>query len=760
MSIDCEKELSRVKAENKMLRDLLGINKSEKIEVEKFHFAITNKSSANDKIKLFRNLFKGQNGVYAIRWENKQGKSGYSPLCKNRWNKAKCNLPKIHCRECRNKDYETLSDNVLYDHLTGKKVVGIYPLLQNDCCNFLAIDFDKHDWKKDVNAFYQTCKKMDVPSSIEISRSGNGAHIWIFFTEEITAKIARKLGSVLISETMKMGNILGIDSYDRMFPNQDYLPAGGFGNLIALPLQKKVRELDYSVFVDHKFNVYPDQWAYLSFTNKISPREVNSIITNFANNQIPLIEVTKQNRIISKQKVKITISNQIYISKLGLPYILQYKFIKLAIFSNPEFYIAQSSRRSTYNIPRFIDCGVNFPKKISIPTGLLNEVLDLLHEANITFIFDDRRNSGKQLFTKFNGVIHEKQKNAFSAIMKSDMGVLCANTGFGKTILAINMIAERKVNTLILVHRTEILDQWREKLNIFLEDTEIGVIGSSKFKQTLNIDVAMIQTLKNQPRNVIDNYGQIIIDECHHIAAYTFEKILKKSSAKYILGLTATPHRKDGHHPIVFMQCGNIIFKTSAKSTEMKKILNIRNTSIEMAVEELTLPKIISELYQDKERNQLIFEDVIEALRRKRNSLILTERIDHLYILEKLFEEHCKNIIVLKGGMGKKQKEKMKTKLIEPREGEQRLIIASGKYIGEGFDYPVLDTLFLSLPISWKGTLQQYVGRIMRDYKMKDSIEVFDYVDVKIDRLLKMFNKRKRAYKSLGFKVFEQREIL
>lgn len=759
MKKDFEDELSRLKAENKILRDLLGINESEQILEENIHFAVTSKSPAKDKIKLFRNLFKGRDDVYAVRWENQHGKSGYSPVCRNRWNKAKCRIPKIHCNECRFREFKNITDETIFNHLSGRIVVGVYPILKNDYCNFLAVDFDKKDWQKDIFAFHKTCQKIGIPNSIEISRSGNGGHIWIFFEEEIQAKLARKLGSILISETMILGNLLNMDSYDRMFPNQDYLPEGGFGNLIALPLQKKARELNNSVFTDEQFHPYPDQWAYLSFIHKISLQEINILIAKSKTNIIPIKKLPKTKRITPQQKVKMIISNQIYISKSGLPKYLYHKFIHLASFSNPEFYIAQASRRSTYNIPRFINCGVNFPNNFSIPTGLLSEVLDILNDNKIPYIIDDRRKLGKVIYSEFTGNIYEKQLEALDVILKNDMGVLCTNTGFGKTILAIKTISERKVNTLILVHRIEILNQWKEKLNIFMNNVEIGIIGSSKFKQTYQIDIGMIQTLKNQSQDVIDNYGQVIIDECHHIAAFTFENILKKSSAKYILGLTATPQRKDGHHPIVYMQCGKVMYKTST-STTIKMILNVRNTDVQINNAELSLPKIIYELYHSKERNKQIYEDVIVALERKRHSLILTERIEHLSILEKMFEGHCKNIIVLKGGMGKKQKMKVEEQLKSLSEDEERLIIASGKYIGEGFDYPILDTLFLSLPISWKGTLQQYVGRIMREYKLKESIEVFDYVDINVERLVKMYKKRKRAYKNLGFTFIEQEEIL
>ena len=365
-------------------------------------------------------------------------KSGYSPVCLNRWNKSKCNLPKIKCNICSNRCLKAIDDKVIYDHLVGKITIGVYPILSNDKCNFLTIDFDKLQWKQDIKVIYSTCIKLEIPASIEISRSGNGGHIWIFFSEEITAIEARKLGNHLISETMRTGKFLDLESYDRMFPNQDYLPEGGFGNLIALPLQKKARLNNCSVFVSQEFNQFPDQWAYLSTVKKLSLKGIQNIIKN------KTIELPKT--VISKnRKIKIIISNQIFISKHGLPKHITYKLLQLAVFPNPEFYIAQASRRSTFKIPRFISCSENFPELISIPTGLLEDVLTIFQTKNIKPSIDDHRNIGTKISCNFIGTLRDKQKEAFTEISKHEMSVLCASTGFGKTILAIKLISEEKL---------------------------------------------------------------------------------------------------------------------------------------------------------------------------------------------------------------------------------------------------------------------------------------------------------------------------
>ncbi|MCD4829647.1 MAG: DEAD/DEAH box helicase family protein [Candidatus Cloacimonetes bacterium] len=597
-----ENEIIRLKDENLLLRKLLGLSEDQEITVDFCDTVITKNNSTNEKIRLFRSLFKGREDVYAVRWESRKGNSGYSPVCQNQWDKIKCILPKGNCNDCNNRVFKKITDETIFNHLSGNIIAGVYPILLNDCCHFLAIDFDKKNWKQDISAFYKTCKTLNIPASIEISRSGNGGHVWIFFNDAISAILARKLGSQIISKTMQMGNMLDMESYDRMFPNQDYLPEGGFGNLIALPLQKQVRDMGYTVFVDDNFLAYSDQWAYLSLVRKIGINEITRIIET--TDRTMIVKHRRTEIIHAGNKVRIIISNQIYVSKIGLPKFLYHRFIQLASFANPEFYIAQASRRSTYRIPRFINCGSNFPNAFSIPTGLISEVIEILTESGTEHEIDDRRKCGTEIFCSFKGCLFDKQQEALHEILKHEMGTLCASTGFGKTILAIKLISERKVNTLILVHRIEILNQWKEKLSIFLDNAEIGEIGASKSRQTFSIDVSMIQTLKNRSARVIDNYGQIIVDECHHIAAFTFENILKKSKAKYILGLTATPQRKDGHHPIVFMQCGRIRQKIMAKSNTFLMKLFIRELKTKISDDKITLPKVLSEISHDDVRNQ------------------------------------------------------------------------------------------------------------------------------------------------------------
>ncbi|MBI9032139.1 DEAD/DEAH box helicase family protein [bacterium] len=633
-------ELERLKNENKLLRQLLGLAPDE-ILLSKQGLIINQQSAVKDKIDLFCSLFKGRQDIFAQRWENGD-RSGYSPVCLNRWDKEKCNLPPMKCGSCPNRELKAIDKAVIYNHLAGNIVIGIYPILENDKCCFLAIDFDKRKWKNDIKAVHLTCRKLEIPSSIEISRSGNGAHLWIFFSEEVPAIVARKLGTHIISETRKSGKLLDLESYDRMFPNQDYLPEGGFGNLIALPLQKRARLNNCAVFVSESLEAFQDQWAYLSTIKKLKLKDIEEIISK--NKLDPPVSYLSKKRV-----ARVIFANQIFISKRGVPQNLQYKLQQLAVFPNPAYFIAQASRRSTKQIPRFINCSENLPEVISLPSGLINKIVEILDNDGIKYSIDDQRNKGYLLNCSFHGTLREKQEEALQEIIKHDMSILCASTGFGKTILAIKLICERKVNTLILVHRKEILEQWKDKLSIYMTGVEVGYLGASKNKISNQIDIAMIQTLKNFSAERIDHYGQIIFDECHHIAAYTFEKILKQSRAKYMLGMTATPVRKDGLHPIVYMQCGDIKYRSSIKLNFGSMNVFVRELKFQQPVINSSLPAQIKSLTQDETRNKVIISDIIEAFNREKKILVLTERVSHLTPLHYELTKYCKNIIVLEG---------------------------------------------------------------------------------------------------------------
>lgn len=714
---------------------------------------VTKHSPPQLKINLYKSLFKGRTDVYARRYNSKSGKSGYTPACAYEWQQPICLKPVIQCSNCEHRTFLPLTDQVIGEHLSGKLVIGLYPMYKDETCSFLAVDFDKQNWQDDVKAFAQVCKETGVPYSIERSRSGNGAHVWFFFDSNVKAAIARKLGVSLLSKTLERRHEIGIDSYDRMFPNQNTLSKKGFGNLIALPLQRDAAIHGNSLFIDENFNPFPDQWIYLSNIKKISEKDISILLKRFDGFRIQ----ENQTPLILPKKMTVLLINGLYIKKDILPSSLMIKLIDLGCIKNPAFYKAQKQLNSTYGIPRILNCTDEDSDYIILPRGCLADLKMLLKEFKIEIDLIEERYAGDKIDVTFNGELTSMQVEAITQLLNNDNGVLAATTGFGKTVTAAALIAERGTNTLIIVDRTQLQQQWIEKLSSFLNISkkDIGQIGGGKKKITGKIDVATIQSLttKQELKSFITQYGQIIVDECHHISAFTFERVLKQVRAKYIYGLTATPIRKDGLHPIIFMQCGPVRFKVDgkiqAKVRPFRHRLIIRNTDFVSTSSDIQ--EIYHQLALDNKRNEQLFNDVLNSLEEGRSPIVLTERIEHLSYLKNQFKGFAKNIIILTGNMSKKEQNEELLHLERIPDNEERLIIATGKYIGEGFDDARLDTLFLAMPISWKGTLQQYVGRLHRLHFNKKEVRVYDYVDHQVPILEKMCHKRMAGYKMMGY---------
>ena len=755
---------------------------------------VDRRSSVEAKVALFRSLFRGRDDVYPRRFESRRTrKSGYRPACANEWARGLCEKPRVKCADCRHRRFLPVTDEVIRWHLSGQDdagrdfVMGIYPMLQDETCFFLAVDFDKAHWGEDVGAFLETCRKMHLPAGLERSRSSNGGHIWLFFDEAIPASLARKLGSHILTETMERRPDIGLDSYDRFFPNQNTIPQGGLGNLIALPLQKRARESGNSVFLDDGFAPHSDQWAFLSTVRKIDRCEAEDIVHDAEGRgrvvgvrlalpdedetapwTAPASRCRKEPPILGPlpDNVELVLGNEIHIAKDVLPAGLRNRLLRLAAFQNPEFYKAQAMRLPTYDKPRIIACAEDHPCHVGLPRGCLDDVQKLLSDLKIKSVIRDERYEGKSLDVAFHGRLRPDQQAAADAVMLHDTGVLSATTAFGKTVVAAWLIAQRGVNTLVLVHRRQLLEQWVERLSVFLglSVKAIGRIGGGRKKPTGTLDVAIIQSLvrKGMVDDLVGEYGHLIADECHHLSAHSFEQVARRAKAKFVTGLSATVTRKDGHHPIIFMQCGPVRYRVDAKeqaaARPFEHTVLVRPTAFQplrpaAPDARRRFHDLYSELITDEARNRLICEDVVQAVREGRSPIVLTERNEHLNLLAEQLSSDVRHLIVLRGGMRKNELNAITAQLAAVPEDEKRVLLATGRYIGEGFDDARLDTLFLTLPVSWQGTIAQYVGRLHRLHDQKHEVRVYDYADLNVPMLARMFDRRCRGYEAVGYKI-------
>ncbi len=769
------------------------IGKSSKPKISNMG-TVTHLSRPADKIELFMSLFRGREDVYAKRWESKSGKRGYSPVCLNEWKPGVCHKPRTKCFNCKFRSYAPLNEKVIDSHLRGEMVIGIYPLCRDETCHFLAIDFDKDGWQQDVAEIRTVCGEFGIPIAVERSMSGNGAHVWIFFKMNIPAVTARRLGSGILTHAMTRRHEIKFNSYDRLFPNQDTMPKGGLGNLIAAPLQMAARKKANSIFVNELFIPYEDQWGFLDQMELVGPEEIAKLVTRLCpENELGYLKadesVTKKPWERSHMDLKrkdfpgffdIVKSGMLYVDKKGFSQKALNVLKRLAAFNNPEFYKAQAMRMPTYGKPRIISCFDDFETHLGLPRGCENDLRELFDGFNLQPRWFDETQHGKTIRVEFKGKLREEQQQALDALMKYDIGVLSATTAFGKTVVGARLISERKVNTLILVHRQQLLSQWMKRLSDFLAIREelpelpekrgrknkqslIGQMGAGRNQPSGIIDVATMQSLNSgeEVRDRIKGYGMVIVDECHHVPAFSFEKILKKATAKYVYGLTATPARRDGHHPILFFQCGPIRYSDDAKKQAQQRPFDHyvlpRFTSFKLPFKkddnDPSIQEIYSALASDEIRNDLIVDDVTACRQKGRNSLVLTGRIAHVEALAEKLKHSIPDVVVLTGGMGTKKTGNLLEIISSTPRNKPLTLVATGKFIGEGFDEPRLDTLFLAMPISWKGTLQQYVGRLHRLFHPKKDVQVYDYVDIHVPVLEKMYGKRLKGYASIGYQA-------
>ena len=745
--------------------------------------------TTQEKLQLFTSVFAGRFDVYAKSFINDQGKIQYFPSYDYGWKQL----------SPEKRSFQTLTDSVLKSHFRGETAIGIFPMHLDDSCYFLVLDLDEGDWKEAGLTIRRIARERQMEAHLEISRSGHGLHIWFFFEEAIPSREARLFGKKLLELAMQESMQLSFDSFDRMFPNQDVLPKGGFGNLIALPFQGEAYHQGRTVFVDEQFQPYEDQWRYLQEIQRVSTAKVALLIQE----ELGKEELDKE--------LKVVLSNMIQLEKSSVTPKTLFFLKNMASFSNPEFYLKQAMRQPTYQIPERMYLFGESDHYLWLPRGLLYPLQDKFNTlrkslqttsaspcrtqvlptasflvCSLIFIeyeqgsVEDRRKVQRSIRVEFKGELTFEQELALSDMTSKENGLLHAETGFGKTVLGAALISERKTKTIILVHNRQLLDQWLDRLKCFLtfEEEEatrytpsgrervigyVGQYGGTKKWLSGLVDVVMIQSLfkLENSQSLLDEYEMMIVDECHHVSALMFEKVVAQFRGKYLYGLTATPERKNGHEPIVFQRIGEIIHTADKRETDFKRQLQLRFTSFgHLEIEKTKASNFIQLsdwIATDSVRNQLIIKDILDQVAEGRNILVLVNRIQQIDVFEKLLKEkEVDDCYIISG----KTKVRDRTSLMETLEQLDKgfVLLSTGKYIGEGFDLPQLDTLILAAPFSWKNNLIQYAGRIHRNYKDKSLVRIFDYVDIHVPYLEKMFQKRQVAYRKMDYRVIEGEE--
>lgn len=737
--------------------------------------------SRQERIALFRSLFRGRDDTFPLRWESKAtGKSGYAPACRNEWVPGICDKRHVRCGDCSSRVLVPVDDEVIERHLLGEHVAGVFPLLQDETCWFLAADFDGKGWREDISSFAAVCREMGVPAAIERSRSGDGVHAWFFFATPVPAVLARKMGSFLLTETMERRPGIGFGSYDRLFPNQDTVPKGGFGNLIALPLQKEARGRGCTVFLDETLEPLPDQWGYLAAMPRIERSFLEELVRGatrsgriFAVRSAPEFENpsapwdrSPSGRLGTAPlalptEVRATLRQELFVETQGLSATAVMQLKRIAAFLNPEFFKKERMRLSTARVPRIVSCAREHPEHLALPRGCADEVKNFLRDNGSRLVIEDLREQGQAATYTFKGELTATQQMAVRDVLAHETGVLVAPPGTGKTVAGAFLVAARGCSTLILVHRQPLLDQWVAQLSAFLgiEPGEIGRVGGGRHAHNGRLDVAMVQSLLRADGvdDLVANYGQVIVDECHHVSAVGFERVMREVRARYVTGLTATPFRRDGHEPILHMQCGPVrhsVTRPGPGSDEVRRTLVCRETAFRWdGPDDAGIQAIYAALEQDQARNEAILDDVLSAVAEGRSPIVLTERRSHLDWLASRLERFVCHLVVLHGGMGKKERRLLQERMSGIPQDEERLLLATGRYVGEGFDDARLDTLFLAMPVSWRGTLVQYAGRLDRPHSGKTDVRIIDYADTGVPVLAKMHAKRLVGYRSMGYSM-------
>jgi superfamily II DNA or RNA helicase len=770
---ELEAELAVLRAENSRLRGLLGFDERDAAPVRRWpldlfdgeesvggaHVAVTHSSPPEAKVALFRSLFAGRDDVHALRWDNERtGKGGWGPAVRGGW---------VNSRR-PDRVYLAYSDDVIERHLAGGIHVGIYPLLRGDLCRLLACDFDGPGWVLDALAVCDAARAAGIAAALERSRSGDGAHVWIFFSAAVPAASARRIGVHLLREAMTVRAELDLVSYDRLFPAQDFMPKGSFGNLIALPLHGGCRKRGTTVFLDPRsLEPFEDQWAFLSSLEPMSVDAAHALAK--ACGEVPTGPDASTYRrpmrgvleVRSPAAIAARAGAMLAIDRIGIPPALLAALKHLASLHNPEFHEKEMLRFSTWNTPRFIRCYRETLDELLLPRGLRDKAERVVVDAGSRLEMVDGLGTTGRIDTQLVAVLSPQQRAAADALSRHDLGTLVAPPGSGKTVIGCAVIADHQVPTLVIVDRQPLVEQWIDRLLTHLDLTPRGVghLAGARRKPTGIVDIATVQTLarRDDLAQLTGGYGFVIVDECHHVPAVTFERAVRDIPVRRWLGLTATPYRRDGLQALMAMHCGPVRHTMSSPPGSALRVLDlVVHETAHQAEPGEHIQTTFRGLVEDDQRTAAICGDVTVAARSGRNCLVLTRWTEHLTAITDRLAGHGLTPLVLHGRMGKKAREAVVQELAAPPPDGGIVLAATASLLGEGFDCPPLDTLFLAFPIRFKGNVVQYVGRVLRPTDSKTRIEVHDYVDVLVPVLARMHNERRRAYLSLGFDLPRQ----
>ena len=771
------------------------------------------KFDVTDKIAsdFFMMFCRGRKDLYDLRYTNpKTGKNGYYTQCFNRWDRG-CHIQKkdgVRCKDCELRAYKPVTLPLIKAHMNGtdpngNDVVAIYPMLENNLCQLLVFDFDNHakgaeqedyaniddSWKEEINALRRICKNLDVDAVVERSRSGRGAHLWIFFKEMIPARLARKFGFALLEKGAESVNLKSFKYYDRMIPTQDALHEGGLGNVIALPLQGMALKSGNSAFVDENWNAYEDQLKVLAGTRRLTRQEIEDYLslwysTGFTSEDNGTDAPWDKNSEIEagsvKGVVRIVLADRIYIDSSGMSNKTKRQLRRMATFSNKQYFQNQAMDMPNYDESRFIYLGSDEGKYIVLPRGLREDILKKFDNAGISYKIEDKRSQGRELNISFKGELRESQIPAVETMLENETGILHAATAFGKTVVCCDMIARRGISTLILVDRADLMNQWIKRLDEFLDIDEelpeyqtktgrtrkrkslIGNLQGAHDTLTGIVDVAMIRSLKKKDgfHPMLKEYAQVYFDECHHAASESAIEVLQEINAKYVYGVTATPKRGDGKEKINEFLLGPIRYRFTAKDrAEEQNIDHLVYPRFTRTVKPHHLSKTpygndAYELIRNNDvRDEQIIRDVADCVQAGRTPVVLTKYVDHANKLSERLKKYADRLILLTGANGTKVRRAQVKELNEVDDSDSLILVGTGSLLGEGFDFPRLDTLFMATPVSGENVVEQYVGRLNRDYDGKENVIVYDYVDSHIPKFDKMYAARLKAYKKIGYEL-------